>query len=100
VKKQRDQEKAILPHPRSAQYLRPGQYLRAHEKQFPISIKVGFITPDISPSEPRRLELPAVPRVGDQVTLDSGKVYQVARVHWSYTSKGFGTVEVHLELAD
>ena len=65
-----------------------------------MKIKVGFITPDMSPSEPRRLELPAVPRLGDQVTLDSGTLYQVTRVHWSYTSNGFGTVEVHLELAD
>ncbi len=60
------------------------------------AIKVGFITPDMTKSEPRWLELPAVPRIGDHVTLDTGCLYRVAHVHWSYTSTGFKCIEVHL----
>lgn len=50
-----------------------------------------------SQHEPPTLSLPGIPRVGDDITLDSGTTYKVTRVLWDVTSRGLRDILVCLE---
>lgn len=58
-----------------------------------ISVKFHGVSKD----EPKQMDLPAVPRVGDHMTLDSGILYRVTHVHWSFTTKDFSNIVLHVE---
>ena len=48
------------------------------------NIRINLITD--SAREPARVDLPAIPRIGDHLKLDSSATYEVTRVVWDVPS--------------